>query len=232
MNLTNSSSNKKFVTILSDGKFHQSVEEGTPGAIVREYEDSKGNKGSKLELVFTEASGKITDIKFEDGEFGKNIQIEMDGNGVISLGTSSNYGEDFMKKFPNIDLSDVILLKPYSFEDDKGKNKKGITIYQQGAKVENYYYDPVAKKPCNGIPETEGDTNKFSKDDWKMHFMVVRKFLIQETEKIVLKSEDALGAKIVNTEPRGITSNLKEFDEEELPIVEDDEMIDVKDIPF
>jgi hypothetical protein len=225
---TNSNKGIKFVTVLSDGKFHQSVEEGTPGSVIREYEDSKGVKGSKVELVFSEASGKITNIKFEDGEYGKNIQIEMDGNGVISLGTSSSFGEDFMKKFPNIDLSDVVLLKPYSFEDDKGKNRKGITIYQNGAKVENYYYDPVSNKPCNGIPEVEGDTKKFSKDDWKMHFMVVRKFLIGEVEKIVLNSEDALGARVVPTSP----SKPKNFEEDDIPIVEDGEEFDVKDLPF
>ena len=228
----NNGSTKKFVTVLADGKFHQSVDEGTQGAVIREYEDSKGNKGKKTEFVFTEATGKITDIKFEEGEFGKSIQIEMDGNGIISLSTSSSFGEDFMKKLPNIDLGDVVLFKPYAFEDDNGKSKKGITIYQNGAKVENYYYDPVAKKPCNGMPVPEGNTNKFSSDDWKLHFMIVRKFLIQEVEKIVANSDDKLNARVEPREARKPTQ-VKEFDEDDIPVInEGEEMQDVENMPF
>jgi len=229
MQLNNTTNNKKFVTILSDGKFHQSVEEGTPGSVVREYEDSKGNKGRKTEFVFSEASGKITNIKFEDGEYGKNLQIEIDGNGIISLGTSSSFGEDFMKKLPNIDLGDNILLKPYSFEDDKGKNRKGISIYQNGDKVENYYYDLVAKKNYNGIPETEGDTKKFSKEDWTMHFMIVRKFLIKEVEKIVGNGQDKLFARVETSTRK--PSQIKELDEDDIPIINEEE-INSEEIPL
>ena len=184
MELTNTSQSKKFVTVLSDGKFHLSVENGTEGAIVREYEDSKGNKGTKTEFVFNEASGKITNIKFEEGEFGKNLQIEL-GNGTISLGVATSFGEDFMKKLPNINLDEIVLLQPYSFESEKGKNKKGITIYQAGEKLENYYYDKENKISCNGIPEPDGDTSKFTKEDWTMHFMLMRKFLVGEVEKLI-----------------------------------------------
>lgn len=175
---------RKFITILADGKFHESVEDGTPGSVVREYEDSKtGEMKQKVELVHESVSGIITNVSFHDGEFGKTIQVELDGDGVVSVGTTSTFGEDLMKKLPAIDLTKEVKLTPYSFEAE-GKTRKGITVYQGGEKVESFYYDKEAKKAINDIPQPEGDTKSFDSDDWKMYFMVVRKFLIKQVEKI------------------------------------------------
>lgn len=174
---------KKFITVLADGKFHQTVPEGTEGAVVREYEDKEGVKQSKTELVFDEVSGVITKISFEEGDYGKSLILEIDGDGVVSLNTTSNFGEDVMKKLPNVNLSQSIRLVPYSFEE-AGKSRKGITIYQNDEKVQNHYYDTDAKKVSNGMPEFSGDKN--DKDDWKIYFMQVRKFLISETEKLAI----------------------------------------------
>ena len=89
-----------------------------------------------------------------------------------------------MKKLPAINLSQPVKLIPYSFEDEKGKSKKGVTVYQGENKIDSYYWDKMEKKSINGMPEPEGDTSKFDSDDWKMHFMVVRKFLIKEVENL------------------------------------------------
>lgn len=175
---------KKFLTILADGKFHQTVPEGTEGSVVRTYEDREGVEKSKTEIVTDFVSGKITKMSFETGDFGTNLNIELDGDGVVSAGTSSSFGEDIMKKIPKIDLSKEVKIVPYSFEDN-GKNLKGVTIYQDGEKVYSHYFDPETKKSINGIPEPEGDTKKFSSDDWKVYFITVRKFLIKEVEKVI-----------------------------------------------
>jgi hypothetical protein len=177
------SSDKKYISILSDGKFHQTVEDGTPGSIVREYEDKEGNMKQKVELVFDDVVGKITNVSFEEGEFGKNINIEIDNEGIISAGVATNFAEDLMKKIPAIDLAKEVKLVPYAFVTKEGKNKKGVTVYQDGEKVESAYYNADTKKATNGIPQPEGDTAKFDSDDWKMHFMKVRKFLIGKIEE-------------------------------------------------
>lgn len=178
-------SDKKFITVLADGKFHQTVAEGTNGAVVRTYEDSKGVEQSKNELVFDEVTGTITSISFEDGEFGKSIQLKIDGEGIISMNTASSFGEDLMKKLPNVKLDEVVKLVPYSFiPKGETKSKKGVTIYQNNVKVDNFYWDKASEKTINGIPEVEGDASKFDNDDWKMHFMVVRKFLIKQVETL------------------------------------------------
>lgn len=177
---------RQYLTILTDGKLHKDVPEGTEGEIKREVKDKQTGvvTGIKNELVFDEVSGIITNISFKEGKFGTNIQIEIDKDGVLSLGTASEYGEDIMKKIPNIDLSKEVKIVPYSFTAE-GKSKKGVTIYQDGNKIGSFYFDPATKTGINGIPLTEGDTSKFTSDDWKLHFMLVRKFLVNQLEALI-----------------------------------------------
>lgn len=184
MQLEKREESKKFVTILADGKFHQQVPEGTEGAVVREYEDKEGFPQTKTELVFDEVSGKITKVSFNETEYGSSINVELDEDGIVSMGTASSFGEDFMKKFKSIDLSKEVKLVPYAFEAE-GKSKKGVTVYQDDVKIESHYYDKETKKSINGMPEPEGDTSKFKSDDWKIHFIQVRKFLIKEIEEVI-----------------------------------------------
>lgn len=193
----NQNSDKTFVIVLADGKFHKSVDAGTEGAVVRSYEDKDGATKTKTELVFDTVKGMITKLEFVDGEFGKSLHVEIDNDGIVSVGTASPFGEDLMKKLPSLDFSKEVTLTPYAFIPKGEENsKKGISVYQDGVKVQSNYYkaDPENEGKfinINGIPEAEGDTTKFDSDDWKMHFMVVRKFLIKEITKLSVFQEQA-----------------------------------------
>lgn len=176
---------RKFITVLADGKFHQSVPEGTEGAVIRKYKDKDDVEHSKTELVFDEVSGIITHISFKEGDYGKSLEVQLDGDGVISVSTLSNFGEDLMKKLPALDLTKPVRLVPYAFADDKGKNRRGTTVYQDDQKVYSFY-STKDNQPQNGIPAPEGDVEGFDSDDWKMHFMKVRKFLVGEVEKLAV----------------------------------------------
>lgn len=184
MQTEQTTSGKRYLTILSDGKFHQEVPEGTEGAVVREYKKSTGQKGSKTELVFGSVSGKITGVSFFDGDFNKTLQIKLDNNGVVSVNTKSDFGTDLMRKLPNVDLSESVTLKPYSFEDDNGKLRRGVTVEQGGNKLSNYYFQDG--KSVNGMPEPDGDTSAFDADDWTHYFAQVRKFLIAQVEENIV----------------------------------------------
>jgi len=158
------------------------------GTVRRDYETADGKKGTKYELVFKRLEGVIVRIEIFKGDFGKNLLINVEKNdekAILSLGVASPFGEDFMKKFPNIDLGKEISFEPFSFENDNGKTIKGITLKQDGEKLENHYFDKENKKAINGVPEPEGDTEKYDSDDWKGYFLKVRKFLLQETEKVI-----------------------------------------------
>lgn len=197
MSLTQSE-NKDYLTVLSDGLLHLTVPEGTEGAIKREYETSDGKSGVKYELVYKDVSGMITKVDFRDGEYGKSLQLTIEDEGekplILSLSTANNFGEDMMKKLPAIDMSKPVKIAPYSFIDDKGKSKKGVTVYQDDQKVQNYFYDPETEKNIHGYPtpkKPKGKNATLSKEEWKMYFMEVRIFLIDFiTEKFNLDKEE------------------------------------------
>ena len=188
---------EEYVSVLGNGTLRIVVPKGTEGAVEREYETSDGKKGVKYELIFNSLVGKITDVKFFDGDFGKLIQaVITDGEGslTLSLPTNQNFGEDFMKKLPVIDLEKEVKITPYSFEDEKGKTRKGLTIEQDGKKIQNFFYDAEKKANINKYPNPKGDTKEYDSDDWKMYFMEARKFLTKYVEDNIIpkfvKNED------------------------------------------
>lgn len=77
---------------------------------------------------------------------------------VLSMGASSNFAQDFLKKLPNIDLKGTINLKPYDFDDKETKRRvAGITIEQDEKKIVSFFdeFDSEGKrtgKALNGFP--------------------------------------------------------------------------------
>lgn len=192
----------------SDGTFRLTVKEGTPDAEYREYETSDGKKGGKWELVYKSLSGRITNLQTYDGDYGTNLMVTMTYEGtdgeetsdIISIGVGTPYGEDFMKKLPNINLDEFVTMSPYSFEDDNGKIRKGITVKQGDTKLTNFFYkagaDGERGENINGYPDPEGDTSTYTKDDWKIYFMKARKFLMEYTTENFLSKFAHLTPKI------------------------------------
>lgn len=169
----------------SDGTLRLTVPEGTPGAVFREGETKDGKHYSKWELVFKSLSGKISNMWFHDGDYGLNLMVSFaydGGEDTVSFGTATPFGEDFMKKLPNINLDEFVTISPFSFIDDNGKNRRGVTVKQGDTKLENYFYDKEKKKNVHKYPNPEGDTSTFTKDDWKIYFLQARKFLVKHTE--------------------------------------------------
>jgi len=185
--------NHTYINVLaSTGDFRMVVDENTEGAKLRKYETSDGKKGEKWELAYKSIGGIIKNIEFFDGDYGRNLFLTFDfQNGeedvVVSLGTNTPFGEDVLKKFPNIDFSEEVKLSPYSFEDENGKLRRGISIVQDGEKILGAFYDPEKKKNLLGFPEPEGDTSEYDKEDWIMYFTIARKFLVKYAEKNIPK---------------------------------------------
>ena len=182
---------KNYVTILqSDGTLRKTVPEGTEGAVKRDWETAN-DSGTKYELVFTEITGLITKVAFQNGKFANMLQLTIEDEGeepvILSVPSDNNFGSDLMKKLPNLDLDEYVRLVPYAFEDKKtGKLKKGVTVYQGeeenedgkmvGIKIENYFYDYDKKKNLHGFPEVP--TPKKGKEvNWELYFLQVDEFL-------------------------------------------------------
>jgi len=179
----------RFISVISDGKFHEKVTEDTEGAVLREYELRDGTKGSKWELVYQKVENVyITNVEFEDGDYGKNILVTLsDGENEIiwAQGTKTNFGEDLMKKLPAVDFAEKVSIQPYSFPSEKtGKPVRGVNIYQKSDKVLSHFWD--GEKVINGLPEVDKEEAKgFDSDDWISHFTTVRKFLVAYIEEHV-----------------------------------------------
>jgi len=173
------------------GNMVQKVDEGTPGSKRRDYEVGTWETktvGTKFELHHKNLIGRISGLEFVDGNFGEQFILSLtngEDNAKIHLNTSSKYFAAFAKKLPNIDLEKDITINSYDFQTKDGKQLTGTDIKQDGEKVEDNYWD--GSKALNGIPEvSKADAKKFDSDDWKMHFMTVKKFLKKEVEKVVL----------------------------------------------
>lgn len=183
---TSAQATTPIMNILSDGTLRLAVPEGTEGAVRREYETSDGKKGVKFELPYKSLCGKITNMQMFEGDYGKNLLVTFTYEGgadTISFNTTSPFGEDFMKKLPNINLDEFVTVSGYSFVDDNGKSRKGVTVTQGDVKLTNYFYDAEKKKNLHKYPEPEGDTGKYDKDDWKIYFTQCRKFLVKNVEE-------------------------------------------------
>ncbi len=185
-----------YVNILgSDGTLRKTVDETTPGAVRREWKSGDGkSEGVKFELIYQELSGIITSIEIYEGDFGKNIIVGVtDGKEPeikMSVSMNSPFGEDLAKKIPNIDLQEKVIFKPYAFTDDKGKVRKGITIMQDGNKIQNFFYDIANKTNIHEYPNPEfkidkksGEKKPFSTDEWKIYFAQCRQFLLDYIEE-------------------------------------------------
>lgn len=175
--------NERYISVKSDGRFHEKVSKETEGAVLREYELRDGTKGEKWELLYKDISNVlVTNIRFEDSDFGENILLTLtdgDSEVVWAENTGSNFGTDLMKKLPNVDFSSKVSFKPYAFEDEKGRDKRGVSIFQTD-KLSDFFYD--GEKKLHGFPEWPKELESMTKDDWKIFFLQVKMFLTDYTK--------------------------------------------------
>jgi len=205
-------STKPYLSI-TQGKLNQKVEESTPGAIRRDYELKDGTKGTKFVHYFKNWTGRITDLRIKDGEYGQTLEVVFN-DAVLTINTESRYFTDFCKKIMAVDINQPITVSPFDFESE-GKRIVGVSVIQKGEKINSYYWD--GEKSSNNFPEPPKE--KMNKDDWKIYFINVKTFLIGE----IAKKTEQINRNIVEEETK----------EPEIPVIDvDEEKIAVKDIPF
>lgn len=188
----------RYFSILADGKMHETVPQSTDGAVLREYETSDGQKGSKWELVYTKIEATITNVRIVPGDYGDQLQVTFtdgDNRVILSQNTSSSFGEEVMKKLPNVDFAKKVSMRPFAFHDEKNTEKiiRGIQVFQDKTKINNFFWDAEKKVELNGFPKPEGDTKTYKTDDWKIHFLKTRKFLVEYMQANIcskFKTED------------------------------------------
>lgn len=208
------------------GSFRTQVDKDDPDAVRRDWTSADGKKsGTKYERVVNALFGKIEDVSFKDGDYGMQIFIKLDPNEdgispIIALATASREAEDFMKKLPNINLSQEVRLRPFNFEGEGGDEVRGMEIMQQdgdgnfNVKITNFFRDTEKKVNINGFPNPEGED--LSKDEWKIYFMQARQFLIKYTkDKIAPKFQDA--AYVRKNEVKRLPETAEEINPDDIP---------------
>jgi hypothetical protein len=189
MGLLQDADQKRYLYILKDGKMHEKVDEGTEGAKLRVHENKDGTTIEKWEKSYPGISGVIQKVMFRESDYGTNVNIEIkdedDNEFVLSLKASSKYGEMFMEALPNIDTTQEVLLKSYSFPDKNNPERRvqGLTIEQGGEKVRSYFntYDEATKTwstTVDGYP-TPDSKKKYTTEKWKL-FFAERNIWLQE----------------------------------------------------
>ena len=180
-------SGARYLAIIA-GKLSQKVTAETEWAVKREY-DVDGNKGEKWELHYKNLRGFITEMVFKQSDYGEmfSVKIEKDWEiDILTMWTDSRYFSDFWRKLKNIDLTKEVVMNPYDFENN-WKQIRGLSITQEWNKIEDAYYDWEKKKALNWMPDvSEADRKKYDKDDWKIYFTTVKKFLKSEIQKVEL----------------------------------------------
>lgn len=169
--------------IFADGKLREKVEQGTPGAVLREGTTPSGETFSKWELCYPGITAKITKVELQSGQYGKQVLIHMtdetDEEFVVALGAKTRNATNFLQALPNLDLTKDVTFKAYGdFKTKDGKEVRGgISITQAGNKVYSYFYDAEKKQNLHGMPEAEPD-KRTKEVDWESYFVTRDKFLI------------------------------------------------------
>ena len=197
MGLKSEKDQKRYLTVLADGKLHERVDEDTEGAKVRtkkeqdgtvvDVEDKDGNLIYELTYPGLE-DVMIKSIKFNDGDYGTNINVELeddeDNQFILSLQCASNYGERFMEVLPNIDLNKAVEIDPYSFTP-KGKTEKvrGLSIKQDGEKLESAFStrdeEGNFEVHIKGFPMPDAKKDYSKGERWKIFFAERRDWVME-----------------------------------------------------
>ena len=220
------------------GMIRQNVGEGFPNAVKRDYELKNGTKGVKWELVFNEWTGHIVSLNTKETEFGIFLNIEFD-DAILSIGTESKYFSDFVRKLASVkDLSVPITIKPFDFEDDKGKRFTGVSVFANGEKMENYFYDATTKQNIHDYPTpTEEERKTWNKQDWKHYFgyTVVKFLTAYMTLAIAPKLQaiaDAKEQSDIDATAQANVAHAKESGEMNISLDDPKEEIDINSVPF
>ncbi len=173
-------SRKPYLKIIG-GQIVQPCKQDDIGAVRRDYELANGQKGTKYEIPFLNWHGTIEGITFKENEYGESCNIELD-DAILQLAVGGKYFKDVACKLFNADLTKPLLFHPYDMEID-GKKKAGVSLQQAGTKLQNYFYDPVAKRALHDFPEVD-EKRKAKKTYWKIYFTEVDEFLVEKLKEL------------------------------------------------
>lgn len=191
MGLGNNNADGRTFLSVAFGKIRQKqlenrekVTSETPKAVMRKTQS--GQESWAIEYDFIE--GTIQNIFYrEDKEYGNSFEVVIrDAADLFQLSFSENsrFWTDFARKLPNIDFNIPIKITAYDFTDSERKRRIGISVEQDGIKIQSFYHEQKDDKiiAINGFPSGD-DINFNDNDELKVFYIQVKKFLREEFNK-------------------------------------------------
>jgi hypothetical protein len=202
----------------------QKVDETTPKAIKRQTQQGADTWALEYDFI----NGKIDSIFYKDNsdnKFENTFEVLLrDGIDFyqISFTENSKYWFGFMETLPNIILSEPVNITVFDYINKDKVRKSGINVEQFNNKntrevefkdgtihqyVNSFYKEYTEDKKwkfLNGYPEPMNKMDWKDKDDVKMYFMRVKKFLREEFKRLFsdkFTKSEANSEVISNIEP-------------------------------
>jgi hypothetical protein len=189
----------------------QKVDENTKGAVKRVTKQGKDTYALEFDYI----TGVIDSIFYKDNtgtEFANSFEVVIKDDILyqISFQDDSKFWYGFMELLPNVVISEPLTITVFDYTNKEKKRKSGINIEQFNNKntrevdfkdnqqhnlVISFYKEYTEQKTwkfLHGYPVPPKDINWQDKDDVKMYFMMVKKFLKSEFTRLY-------GEKLVNT---------------------------------
>jgi len=185
MGLMQSEEKGRLLYVLADGLLREQVDETAEGAKLRIIKNDDGTeKMRKWEYTYPGITGFITGVTTRDGDYGTSILISIkdsnDEEFTLALQAKSKYGEDFLHKLPNVQLTKEISIKPYNFTDGDQK-KSGVTLTQSGVKLTNAFNwkEGDEWKSVDGYPQVDEKKKPKNSDQWMVFFTQRREWVLE-----------------------------------------------------
>jgi len=144
---------------------------------------------SKEGIFLRSLEGSITSVKFRNQNFDDGnvifLDVGIDNDSVFSVKWESKYAKNLAGRLMcDIDLMKSVEFLPYN-STMNNKNYSGIAIKQGDITFKNFYFNSETKQSINGIEALDKfmPEDRKDKDDWKIYFIKVAKFLKEEIER-------------------------------------------------
>lgn len=174
---------------IADGKIRMKTNDKDPEAVQRK--DEINNK-IMYERVYSSCAGFLMEVREqiheEYGTVYSLILLDPTDGAKYSLQFSdqSRYFPAFVQRFPLIDFSKPIVVKPFSFKQGDS-NAIGLSIKQDGNPIANYYKEwdeeTETSTPMNGLEKFDFSEAAGDKDEMKILRIKFIKFMKQEFHK-------------------------------------------------
>ena len=200
---------------IADGKIRKRTTEDDKDAVKRH--DSINDK-DLYELVYKSCEGYLREIRVQTHEeYGTSYSMilydpETGTKYSLQMGEETRYFQSLVMLMPNLDLSKPMEVRPYSWVAD-GRRNIGLSIRQDGKKVENYYkdFDEDSKRSRSrhGLEKFNFSKVKNDKEERKILQMKLLKWLKSELKPQLIRLQEHVEANPLPEPPQREESGLK-----------------------